>query len=45
MKLKKLASLALAAVMTLGLLPALGGTALADGTTSYTLTRINRKSL
>ena len=38
MKLKKLASLALAGALTLGLLPALSAPALADGDTSYTLT-------
>ena len=38
MKLKKLASLALAGALTLGLLPALSSPALADGDTSYTLT-------
>ena len=38
MKLKKLASLALAGALTLGLFPALSSPALADGDTSYTLT-------
>lgn len=38
MKLKKLASLALAGALTLGLFPALSAPALADGETSYTLT-------
>ena len=38
MKLKKLASLALAGALTLGLLPALSAPALADGDTTYTLT-------
>ncbi len=38
MKLKKLASLALAGALTLGLLPAFSSPALADGDTSYTLT-------
>ena len=38
MKLKKLASLALAGALTLGLLPALSSPALADGETNYTLT-------
>ena len=38
MKLKKLASLALAGALMLGLLPALSAPALADGDTSYTLT-------
>ena len=38
MKLKKLASLALAGALTLGLLPALSAPALADGDTSYILT-------
>ena len=38
MKWKKIASLALAGALTLGLLPALSSPALADGGTSYTLT-------
>ena len=38
MKLKKLASLALAGALTLGLMPGMTMTALADGDTSYTLT-------
>ena len=38
MKWKKLASLALAGALTLGLLPALSSPALADGGTTYTLT-------